>query len=140
MKQFLWYSTSLRLTIVSFHLITSPKFPVILSISWFSTHQLGSTDHIFYAPQCEKHCTKPFQKSSPPTTKSQVNVVTYPVILYDNLLPQYHELQDACDKKNADQLPPHCPYDCSIKLIPVAEIHFGCIFNLSEPEVKVLRV
>lgn len=56
---------------------------------------------------------------------------------YDSLLPQYHEFQDVCDEKIADQLPPHRPYDCAIDLLPGAEIPFDLLYNLSEPKLKV---
>lgn len=50
---------------------------------------------------------------------------------YDSLSCQYHELWDVCNKKNADQLPSHCPSDCPIELIPGEDIPFGCLSNLS---------
>lgn len=58
---------------------------------------------------------------------------------YDKLPPQYCEFWDICDKKNANQLSPLCPYACPINLLPGVEITFGHIYYLSEPKLKVLR-
>ena len=61
----------------------------------------------------------------------------------DNLLlvpSAYHEFIDVFDKKKADVLPPHRPYDCPIELLPGAEIPFGRIFPLSENELEALRL
>ena len=126
---------------ISFQLITSPKFPIILGIPWFSTHNpsinWGARTIDFTSSHCKEHCRESYQTSSPLVKELQVGVVT--TQSYDDLPPQYHAFRDVCDKKNADQLPPHRPYDCPIELLPGAEIPFGRLFNLSEPELKVLR-
>lgn len=52
----------------------------------------------------------------------------------------YHSFLDVFDKQKADTLPPpHRVYDCPIKLLPGAEIPFGRIFPLLEPELLVLK-
>lgn len=44
------------------------------------------------------------------------------------------------ERKKADVLPPHRPYDCPIKLLPGAEVMFGRIFPLSEKELEALQL
>ena len=52
---------------------------------------------------------------------------------------QYREFQDVFEKKNADILPEHRPYDCSIDLQDGAQPSFGPIYNLSQNELSALR-
>ena len=52
---------------------------------------------------------------------------------------QYWEFQDVFEKKNADILPEHRPYDCSIDLQDGAQPPFGPIYNLSQNELSALR-
>lgn len=52
---------------------------------------------------------------------------------------QYQEFQDIFNKKNADILPEHRPYDCSIDLQDGAQPPFGPIYNLSQNELSALR-
>lgn len=48
----------------------------------------------------------------------------------DTSLPtKYWYLADVFNKEGVDQLPPYCPYDCPIGLVPGAQISFGCIIH-----------
>ena len=44
------------------------------------------------------------------------------------------------EKKNADRLPEHRPYDCPIDLKDGACPPFGPIYGLSKPELKTLKI
>ncbi len=44
---------------------------------------------------------------------------------------KYEEYQDVFEKKNADTLPQHRPYDCGIELQEDAQPPFGPIYSLS---------
>lgn len=46
---------------------------------------------------------------------------------------------DIFDKKKADKLPLHRPYDCPMELLPGAEILFSRMFPLSEVNLEALR-
>ena len=52
-------------------------------------------------------------------------------ILSASIPEQYKDFQDVFQKKNADLLPEHRPYDCTIDLQERAQPPFGPIFNLS---------
>lgn len=55
-------------------------------------------------------------------------------------LPEsYKKYADVFDKKSADMLPEHRPYDCSIDLEPNAKTPFGPIYSLSREELEALR-
>lgn len=122
---------------ICFQLISSPKFPIILGIPWFSIHNPSinwETRVLTFASEyCKGHCQP---KSS---HVENLQVEEHIVSGYEGLPPQYREFNDVCDKKNADLLPPHRPYDCPIELLPGAEIPFGRLYSMSEPELKVLR-
>jgi len=52
---------------------------------------------------------------------------------------EYEEYRDMFEKKNADTLPQHRPYDCGIKLQEGAQPPFGPIYSLSQNELHALR-
>jgi hypothetical protein len=52
---------------------------------------------------------------------------------------KYEEYRDMFEKKNADTLPQHRPYDCGIELQEVAQPPFGPIYNFSQSELAKLR-
>ena len=52
---------------------------------------------------------------------------------------QYQDFQDVFEKKNADILPEHRPYDCTIDLQEGAQPPFGPIYSLSQNELAALK-
>ena len=52
---------------------------------------------------------------------------------------RYKEYQDVFEKKNADMLPQHRPYDCGIDLQEGTQPPFGPIYSLSQNELAALR-
>ena len=55
------------------------------------------------------------------------------------VLEQYKSYQDVFEKKKADILPQHRPYDCAIDIEDVAQVPFGPIYNLSQDELATLK-
>ena len=51
---------------------------------------------------------------------------------------RYKEYQDVFEKKNADMLPQHRPYDCGIDLQEGIQPPFGPIYSLSQNELAAL--
>ena len=51
---------------------------------------------------------------------------------------RYKEYQDVFEKKNADMLPQHRPYDCGINLQEGTQPPFGPIYSLSQNELAAL--
>jgi hypothetical protein len=51
---------------------------------------------------------------------------------------QYHDFKDVFEKKNADILLKHHPYDCTIELQDGVQPPFGPIYNLSQMELAAL--
>ena len=55
------------------------------------------------------------------------------------LSDRYKEYQDVFEKKNADMLPQHRPYDYGIDLQEGTQPLFGPIYSLSQNELAALR-
>ena len=57
-----------------------------------------------------------------------------------SLVPEtYHELGEVFSKQKAQSLPPHRPYDCTIKLFPGAAFPKGRLYSISRPEREALE-
>ena len=52
---------------------------------------------------------------------------------------QYKSYQDVFEKKNADILLQHQPYDCTIDIEDGAQVLFGSIYNLYQDELATLK-
>jgi len=56
------------------------------------------------------------------------------------LIKYYKEERIAFEKKEADKLPIHRPYDMSIDIAPGSQLFFGPIYSLTDPEMEALKV
>uniref|UniRef100_A0A8C5M421 Gypsy retrotransposon integrase-like protein 1 n=1 Tax=Leptobrachium leishanense TaxID=445787 RepID=A0A8C5M421_9ANUR len=123
---------------LSFDLIPSPMFPVILGIPWLRQHDpmiQWSTGLIsFPSPYCNQNCL-----NSPPTLSVNTVLDTNMRKTGVQLPTCYQEYKDVFDEIGVETLPPHRKYDCPIDLLPGAAIPFGRIYPLSTPELEVLK-
>ena len=130
---------------LTFYLIATPRHPIVLGLSWLETHN-PTVDW------CNRSITFPVR---PIPTRSRHSLdsvavesglvatlavvsgnVTVPVT---NLPIRYSDFSDIFEKRNADRLPAHRPYDCPIELQAGEHPPFGPIYGLSEPELEALR-
>ena len=153
-------TTSLELTVgshrevITFDLISSPRHPVILGLSWLVMHNpiVDWRRHsINFSPRGSDEDHNTFEvghacnnNSADVTTSHEgsCHMKVQAVIGVDspNSIPsKYREFSDVFEKCNADRLPEHRPYDCPIDLIDGACPPFGPIYGLSEPELDALR-
>jgi len=51
----------------------------------------------------------------------------------------YSDHKIVFEKKQAENLPPHCDYDITIELIPGGQLYFGPIYSLTVQEMKALK-
>ena len=51
----------------------------------------------------------------------------------------YHDLQRVFSKAKATSLPPHCPYDGAVHLLPGTVPPQGRLYSLSEPQREALE-
>ena len=143
---------------VVFNIIRTPSNPVILGLSWLETHNPSidwksrkmtfPVDHLKNKPSRNPRVGKPlfvgaraFVRSSKegtpfviyatPTSEEKDSTASIP--------EQYKDFEDVFQKKNADMLLEHRPYDCAIDLLEGAQPPFGPIYNLSQTELAELR-
>ena len=73
----------------------------------------------------------PFVIFATPTSTEKPSTASIP--------KRYKDFEDVFQKKNADMLPEHRPYDCAIDLQEGAQLPFGPIYNLLQTELTKLR-
>ncbi|KAK3538042.1 hypothetical protein QTP70_027395 [Hemibagrus guttatus] len=95
---------------ITFYVIDSPHHEIILGYPWLSVH-----DPVISWYQESPEC-KP---------------VTIPSC--------YQDLQEVFSKAKATQLPPHCPWDCAIDLLPNAMPPKSKVYPLSRPETQAME-
>jgi hypothetical protein len=143
---------------IVFNVIKTPSCPVILGLSWldrynplidwklrkvtFSTNSLkvesaktiSRNKPLFIGARAfmkEAKQNTPFVIFATPTRKNATPTFVIP--------KQYEGFKDVFEKKNADMLPEHRPYDCAIDLHEGMQPPFGPIYNLSQIELAELR-
>jgi hypothetical protein len=148
---------------IIFNIIRTPSVPIILGLSWlerYNPHIDWKSWNIEFLviPSLTKHTSKILTKKSPfikplfigvrdfiRVVKTGILFVIYATptsiktTTSTNVLAQYREFQDAFEKKNADILSEHRPYDCAIDLQNEAQPSFGPIYNLSQNELSTLK-
>jgi hypothetical protein len=100
---------------VVFNVIHAPSDPVILGNSWLSVHN----------PQID------WRQQTLTISSGQDNASAIPA--------EYQDFAKAFAKREANMLPPHRPYDCSIELLDGKTPPFGPLYKLSPSETKALR-
>ena len=152
-------STENHTTHISYNIIHSPSIPIILGLSWlerFNPNIDWSNRNIIlpatpppqslrYKPLEEKKLKKPLfigARAFIRTTKGGSPFIIYATPIADEtrsmsaLLEQYKSYQDVFEKKNADILPQHRPYDCAIDIEDGPQVPFGPIYNLSQEYIE----
>ena len=113
---------------LSFHLIQSPDFTVVLGFPWLTRHNphldWTSRTILEWGPTC--HATCLFSRLPSPEITESPKLSQVP--------SEYHDLSEVLSEKRATALPPHRPYDCAIDLLPGTCPPRGCNFSLSAPE------
>ncbi len=56
-----------------------------------------------------------------------------------NVPSEYLDLKGVFSKSRAASLPPHCPYDCAIDLLPGSSPPKGKLYSLSAPEREAME-
>lgn len=142
---------------IMFNIINSPSHPVVFGISWLETYNpdidwFSRTISFSRKPQQPEECqrttsSKPLlvgAKAFMKMAKENTPLIIYATPIQEETPPttipeRYKQFQDVFEKKNADILPEHRPYDCAIDLQDGAQPPFGPIYNLSQNELTTLR-
>ncbi|XP_013909354.1 PREDICTED: ras GTPase-activating protein 3-like [Thamnophis sirtalis] len=115
---------------IQFYVTSGLHFPMVLGLAWLQAHdpQIYWSQNLvtFPALQCEDHthhvCAG--QLLSPPRVSLSSDIADF---------------ADVFSEQEADQLPPHRPYDCPIDLIPDALLAVGYLYSMSDPQLAALR-
>ncbi len=122
--------------LVQFHILKSPRQPLILGYPWLCWHnpninwetgvirEWGTSCHLTCLKQASLLLHSPSASPSPD--------------LY-RVTPEYHNLRLVFSKTKATSLPPHWPYDCTIDLLPGTLPPKGRLYLLSAPERKAMK-
>lgn len=147
---------------VIFNIIRSPSNPVILGLSWLEKYNPRidwisrkldfprsiSNSSINQVKNHESSIVKPAligAKAFIHAAKEGSTFAIYAAPISESVktssgIPsQYQDYQDVFEKKNADILPEHRPYDCSIDLKEGTQPPFGPIYSLSQDELAELK-
>ena len=112
---------------IQFHLFTSTSHSLILGQPWLFRHNphidWKSGQIRGWGEECTEHCiSEPVAEINLFST-NPVSDPEYPDL---TAIPScYHHLKEVFNKAKALSLPPHCPYDCAIELIPGSTIPKG---------------
>ena len=103
-----------------------------MALSPQPSHQLEERADQGMGEDCTEHCFSDqvaeinLFSANPVTDSEYPDLTTVP--------PCYHHLKEVFNKSKALSLPPHCPYDCAIDLIPGSTIPKGHLYSISGPE------
>ncbi|KAL0195007.1 hypothetical protein M9458_008579, partial [Cirrhinus mrigala] len=128
----------LHLESITLYIVDSPKYEIILGFPWLSIHDpaiswyRGELTH--WSQFCIQNCLP--VKPQPCLTTSIESPVTQVKI---TIPTHYHDLSEVFSKTRATQLPPHCPWDCAIDLLPNAMPPKCRVYPLSWTEDQAME-
>uniref|UniRef100_A0A670K6E2 Gypsy retrotransposon integrase-like protein 1 n=1 Tax=Podarcis muralis TaxID=64176 RepID=A0A670K6E2_PODMU len=124
--------------LIAFNVATLGGAPIILGMSWLALHDplVGWHQRVvsFGSAHCLEHC-----KGEKGSAGAQATLAGTEVMEKVKVPPQYADLSDVFSEKEADQLPPHRPFDCQINLLPGAQLPVGKLYAMSDREMQELR-
>jgi hypothetical protein len=138
---------------VVFNIIQCPTNPVVLGLLWFELHNPNidwSLRRI--SPKTKNKRKKYIQhlilgaRAFARAAKKNVAFAIYTTPMgtstetcVQEIPMQYHNFKNVFEKKNANILSEHRPYDCAIELQDEAQLPFEPIYNLSQTELATLH-
>uniref|UniRef100_A0A8C5ML73 ribonuclease H n=1 Tax=Leptobrachium leishanense TaxID=445787 RepID=A0A8C5ML73_9ANUR len=121
---------------IIFQVIHSPSNPVVLGFPWLVEHNpvidWAKGEILSWSPACFGTCLIPIQHVG------ALNTPTAPP-LSTEVPDQYADLRAVFDKREAEKLPPHRPYDCAIDIHPGTMPPRGKVYPLSIKENQIME-
>lgn len=125
--------------VISPFVFPTASSPIILGFKWLQQHNphINWTDrHVeSWSPLCHSSCLR---SAVPPGSSPAKRQEADPPDL-STILPEYQDLAPVFSKSRALSLPPHCPYDCAIDLLPRAPLPSSRLYNISRPERETME-
>uniref|UniRef100_A0AAY5KE51 ribonuclease H n=1 Tax=Esox lucius TaxID=8010 RepID=A0AAY5KE51_ESOLU len=119
---------------LSFHVIDSPTFPVVLGFPWLSLHDpvisWSSQSLAGWSRKCQGRCLGVSVGSTSVESPDSAPAVPIP--------PEYRDLAAFFSKAKATVLPPHRPGDCAMDLVDGAALPKGHVYPLSRTETEAM--
>lgn len=120
------------------YILDTPQAPLVLRHPWLSKHNLWidwvGNKVLGWSPFCLSHCLNDIQVPISP-----VAVVLDEFKDLSAVPPEFLDLRGVFSTSRTTALPPHCPYNCSIDLLPGNCIPRGHLFSLSCPEMEAMN-
>uniref|UniRef100_A0A6Q2ZMK7 Retrotransposon gag domain-containing protein n=1 Tax=Esox lucius TaxID=8010 RepID=A0A6Q2ZMK7_ESOLU len=120
---------------ISFHVIDSPTFPVVLGFPWLSLHDpiisWSSRRLSGWSRKCQGRCLGVSVGSTSVESPDSAPAVPIP--------PEYRDLATVFSKAKAAVLPPHRLGDCAIDLVDGAALPKGHVYPLSRTETETMN-
>ncbi|KAJ8012753.1 hypothetical protein DPEC_G00046150 [Dallia pectoralis] len=120
---------------ITFHIIESPNFPVVLGLPWLALHnpQFSWPRRVLaeWGQECQGRCLGVSINATSVESPDSVSTVRIP--------PEYSDLAVVFSKQLATKLPPHRPGDCAIDLqVGVVPPH-SHVYPLSQAETETME-
>ncbi|KAI2649350.1 Transposon Tf2-6 polyprotein [Labeo rohita] len=117
---------------------------IVLGCPWLARHEpilsWGTGEILKWGSQCWPTCFPKLPLCSPKSLTVCTTSIESPIEKQSIDIPsEYHSFQDVFCPRRAARLPPHCPWDCAINLLPDAQLPKGRIYPLSIPETKAME-
>ena len=124
---------------LSFLVLEHSEFEVILGLPWLEKHNpnLSWAEHTIakWSDYCVRNClTVPTISVLSTSIESPHSDSPF------EIPPEYVDLKEVFNKKNAPKLPPHTPYDCAIDLIENPVLPKTRVYPLPQAEQHALDV
>jgi len=132
----------------SFYVVDLPSYCAILGIDWLETHNpiidFASKELSFKSNYCISNCLvlpRAFTTYVPLNTikKNDKEEDKESNKINKSLPKKLLPFKDVFSEIYVNELPPHRPYDCEIKLMPNTVLFYGPIYPLTEKESTTLK-
>lgn len=106
--------------------VFNSQSPLVLGFPWLEQHNLvidwSVGKIVSCSTSCHVSCLHSSMTPSAAPAEGVIELMSNPPDL-SNVPTEYHVLAEVFSKERAMSLPPHCPYDCSIDLLPCTICH-----------------
>lgn len=118
---------------ISLVLFKAHDTPLVFGFPWLQQHNSQIDWAGGYITGWSTHCHGQCLSSAVPACMS-TDPAGLPTPPLSTMPADYHDLGQVFSKDRAQLLPPHCPYDCRIDLLPGTPLPSSRLYSISKPE------
>uniref|UniRef100_A0A1A8Q7Q3 Reverse transcriptase domain-containing protein n=1 Tax=Nothobranchius rachovii TaxID=451742 RepID=A0A1A8Q7Q3_9TELE len=123
---------------IEFFVFPSLQTAVVLGHPWLLHHNPQVNWETGRMEGWSLRCSQSCLGAAPPNISASRSPSAEKIDL-SNVPQEYHDLAQVFSKDRATSLPPHRPFDCSIKLLPGAPLPSSRLYHLSRPEQESME-